>query len=62
MSPAKPRPSAAATNEADVRLGPLLAVPALLREAGVDLDAREFRRYGSARRLYHFHVDHADAY
>ncbi len=21
-----------------------------------------FRRYGSARQLYHFHVDHADAY
>jgi hypothetical protein len=22
----------------------------------------EFRRYGSARNLYHFHVDHAGAY
>lgn len=38
------------------------ALATLLHEAGVDVDAREFRRYGSARRLYHFHVDHADAY
>ncbi len=38
------------------------ALAALLREAGVDLDAGEFRRYGSARRLYHFNVDHADVY
>ena len=34
----------------------------LLAEAGVDLDPGEFRRYGSARRLYNFHVDHAAAY
>ena len=34
----------------------------LLAEAGVDLDPAGFRRYGSARRLYHFHVDHASAY
>jgi methylamine---glutamate N-methyltransferase subunit B len=26
------------------------------------VDVSEFRRYGSARRLYHFHVDHAGAY
>jgi glutamate synthase domain-containing protein 3 len=26
------------------------------------VDVGEFRRYGSARRLYHFHVDHADKY
>ena len=33
----KPKAStAAASNEADVRLGPLLAVPTLLREAGID--------------------------
>ena len=25
-------------------------------------DAAEFRRFGSARALYHFKVDHADAY
>ena len=38
------------------RLGGLLAA------AGVEADARSFRRYGSARRLYHFHVDRADEY
>ncbi len=34
----------------------------LLAEAGLDHDPGEFRRYGSARRLYNFHVDHAAAY
>ena len=31
----------------------------LLERAGVDADAAEFRRYGSARRLYNFVVDNA---
>lgn len=34
----------------------------LLAEAGLDHDPLEFRRYGSARRLYNFHVDHAASY
>jgi len=34
----------------------------LLERAGIDADPGEFRRYGSARKLYHFNVDHADAY
>jgi glutamate synthase domain-containing protein 3 len=35
----------------------------LLARAGFDdLDPSEFRRYGSARRLYNFHVDNASAY
>jgi methylamine---glutamate N-methyltransferase subunit B len=35
----------------------------LLDRAGmVDADPSEFRRYGSARQLYHFHADHAGAY
>jgi len=35
----------------------------LLARAGVgDVDAREFRRYGSARRLYNFEIDNAAAY
>lgn len=35
----------------------------LLAEAGIGgADAAEFRRFGSARALYHFKVDHADAY
>jgi len=37
---------------------------ALLERAGIarEVDIGEFRRYGSARRLYHFHVDNASAY
>jgi glutamate synthase domain-containing protein 3 len=34
----------------------------LLAEAGSEADARTFRRYGSARKLYHFHVDNAGEY
>jgi methylamine---glutamate N-methyltransferase subunit B len=34
----------------------------LLRKAGIDADPKRFKRYGSARRLYNFHVDNADAY
>jgi glutamate synthase domain-containing protein 3 len=34
----------------------------LLGEAELDHSPDEFRRYGSARNLYHFNVDHADAY
>ena len=37
---------------------------ALFRQAGLEgrIDPAEFRRYGSARKLYNFHVDHAGAY
>lgn len=31
----------------------------VLGRAGIDLSADEFRLYGSARRLYHFHIDNA---
>ncbi|MFO0293141.1 MAG: protein glxC [Rhodospirillales bacterium] len=34
----------------------------LLARAGIAADAAAFRRYGSARKLYNFHVDHADSY
>ncbi|MBP0047329.1 protein glxC [Marinobacterium sp. AK62] len=34
----------------------------LLNRAGVDEDPRSFKRYGSARELYNFKVDNADAY
>lgn len=38
-------------------------VRSLLERAGVDgFDPASFRRYGSARRLYNFHVDHAGEY
>ena len=34
----------------------------LLASAEVPANPNEFRRYGSARRLYHFHVDNVDSY
>jgi hypothetical protein len=34
----------------------------LLDKAGIKAEAKEFRRYGSARKLYSFDIDHADAY
>lgn len=34
----------------------------LLERAGADAKPEEFRRYGSARKLYNFNVDHADEY
>ncbi len=34
----------------------------LLQKSGAKANPEEFRRYGSARKLYHFHVDNAGAY
>lgn len=34
----------------------------LLARAGADAKPEEFKRYGSARRLYNFNIDHADEY
>ena len=34
----------------------------LLARAQIAADTRRFRRYGSARRLYNFHIDHAAEY
>lgn len=34
----------------------------LLGQAEIDADPTDFRRYASARKLYHFDIDHADAY
>lgn len=34
----------------------------LLDAAGANVDVAEFKRYGSARKLYHFHVDNAGQY
>ena len=48
--------------EKPMRPNHLAKLGRLLAEAGVELDPRDFRRYGSARRLYNFHVDHAAAY
>jgi glutamate synthase domain-containing protein 3 len=45
-------------------MGPehLAELAGLLSAAGRDEDPADFRRYGSARTLYHFHVDNASAY
>lgn len=41
----------------------LATLAGLLDRAGIaDVTPASFRRYGSARKLYHFSVDHADAY
>ncbi len=40
----------------------LTTLRTLLERAGISADPSRFRRYGSARRLYHFNVDHADSY
>jgi glutamate synthase domain-containing protein 3 len=34
----------------------------LLDSAGVEAEPSEFRRYGSARKLYHFHIDNLGSY
>ncbi|MCB1379750.1 MAG: protein glxC [Alphaproteobacteria bacterium] len=48
--------------EKDMRDEHLEDLARLLESAGRNDDPRQFRRYGSARRLYNFDVDHADAY
>jgi methylamine---glutamate N-methyltransferase subunit B len=48
--------------EKEMRDEHLVQVSALLEAAEIDADSSEFRRYGSARQLYNFHVDHAGAY
>jgi methylamine---glutamate N-methyltransferase subunit B len=46
--------------EKEMRDEHLSEIGDLLEQAGVDdVDAADFRRYGSARELYNFHVDHA---
>jgi glutamate synthase domain-containing protein 3 len=40
-----------------------MALDSVLKRAALsDVSAGEFKLYGSARRLYHFHVDNVDAY
>ena len=48
--------------EKELREEHLSEVASLLAAAEIDADPREFGRYGSARRLYNFHVDHAGSY
>ena len=47
----------------EMRTEHLELLAGLLKTAGIqDAQPDEFTRYGSARKLYHFDVDHADAY
>lgn len=48
--------------EKELRDEHLTELADLLKAAGVDHDPAEFRRYGSARRLYHFTSGNAHAY
>ena len=48
--------------EKEMAEGDIKCVATLLDHAGIAGDATRFRRYGSARRLYNFHIDHAAEY
>jgi methylamine---glutamate N-methyltransferase subunit B len=48
--------------EKEMRPEHLAILADLLARAGADASPEEFKRYGSARTLYNFHVDHASAY
>jgi len=48
--------------EKEMRPEHLAQLTELLERAGTDADPASFRRYGSARQLYHFNVDNASAY
>ena len=48
--------------EKDITAQQAMRLGTLLRTAGLDCDPRAFRVYGSACKLYNFHIDHADAY
>ncbi len=48
--------------EKEIRPEHTVVLTELLEKSGIDADPADFRRYGSARRLYNFNVDHADSY
>ncbi|MBS0252789.1 MAG: protein GlxC [Proteobacteria bacterium] len=49
--------------EKDMRPEHHAALTKLLKDAGItDIKPDEFKRYGSARKLYNFNIDNADAY
>ncbi len=48
--------------EKEMRAEHLEDLEVLLAKAKINAKPRDFRRYGSARKLYNFNVDHADAY
>jgi len=45
--------------EKEMRPEHIVILEDLLRKAGCDAKPEEFRRYGSARQLYHFNIDNA---
>lgn len=48
--------------EKEMRREHLALLAGLLARAGIAAEPGSFRRFGSARTLYNFHVDHADRY
>jgi glutamate synthase domain-containing protein 3 len=48
--------------EKEIREDHRVQLRSLLEVAGVDGDPADFRRYGSARQLYNFKIDHAGSY
>ncbi len=48
--------------EKEMRPEHLSLLADLLERAGMDARPEEFRRYGSARKLYNFDIDNAGAY
>jgi Glutamate synthase domain 3 len=48
--------------EKEMRREHLEILETLLKRAGCDVRPEEFKRYGSARRLYHFQIDNASLY
>ena len=48
--------------EKDMKPKHLKLLAELLEKAGADARPEEFKRYGSARKLYNFNIDNADAY
>ena len=48
--------------EKEMRPEHLEELTELLKEAGSDADPKDFKRYGSARKLYNFDIDNAGAY
>jgi glutamate synthase domain-containing protein 3 len=48
--------------EKEMRPEHLEKLAELLQAAGSDARPEEFKRYGSARKLYNFHVDNADSF
>lgn len=48
--------------EKEMRPEHIALLSELLEKAGADAKPEEFKRFGSARKLYNFNIDHADAY